>query len=193
MNVETLTPKERTEMLAALVRWNVGAVGLDEFTNTWCVPVSESNSPDYTRSGVQVLVPPQMVATVIFNPHMVFRPKKLVILEPVSERVTHEKIYGVRTTGRWWWKKEESVVERVIETPRFEVVPRGIWRVHALFVGNRCQMQNGDVSGDAFGPDGEVGFRDTCQPGLHITVQVKNGALVPAPFLAVILGTGEIP
>lgn len=193
IDFEAYTAQERLDMLKQLLQLHVGAVQLDGGDN-WCIPVIADE------------IKPDCSLTVQVNPYLRFQPRKLIILEPTVEIVEREKtfaeapVFETRTVRRWFKKHVErvpttqtkAVCTHEREHRRLIALPRGVWRVHGAFVGQRLQFpSSAGFSGDAFGPDNEIRFPDVCEPGVWISLQVKNTSKTPAPFIAMLLGNAE--
>lgn len=187
MNIDELTQQERYDLLGKLLRLHVGAVKLDGTDNDWCVTFRQD-------------VAPHCNVTATATPFLRFEPRKLIISEPVREIIereaTHERQPAIiRRTKNWLFGHErveitdsDQIVRRIDH--RHEVVQkRGIWLVQSAFVGNMLQFPTqANISGDEFGPDGELRFRTVCEPGLNVSLVIENTSDYPATFLAVLLG-----
>lgn len=182
-DIEKLTQAERQELLGKLLRLSVGVVKLDGAEDDWCVV--------FRTDGV---IQPHCTQSIAVSPQLFFRPRKLIIDEPVYDLVEREEIYRTvhasRTVDNWRVESEVvSTLDRVIEHKRSVVQPRGIWIVHGAFVGQRVQFPGfAGISGDEFGPQGALSFRDVCEPGLYITITVENNSNHPAEFFGLLLG-----
>lgn len=177
--IDAWTQADREIARAILMQQMVGAFKLDTEDN-WCVRLEAEVGPGCTGVASQC-------------PQVIFEPRKLVILQPsvmVNESIEHfeqkEQIIGP------WWRSTKQVVPSIVRretVQRFVEIPRGIWQVQTLLVGQKVQLPTyGTISGDLFGPDGTLGFIDTCQMALSISVCVRNTGTQMLPFHAVVLG-----
>ena len=140
-------------------------------------------------------VEPDRHETVFTRFEVACRPRRLVILEPEAELIEYTTLTGcdrVEQVGPWW-RRETCVVRgevRTLQNVRRRRVERGLWTVSGIFVGAQMQFGAlGSISGDAFGPSGEMEFgMSAAAPGFTITLNVRHAAAGPVPFMAVVLG-----
>jgi len=177
--IEGWTQGERLEMLAALTKLSVGCIQIDKATNTWALSFRGH-------------IPAKGTGCVIARSYTRLNPSRLHILEPSFERVEREIIAPrYETVEKWWGRTTTSVIEpaKIIEHKSIITVPRSIWRLRAVFIGANAQFPSEtDLPGDLFGPNSQLKFADTCEPGLDITLQVHNNTEQEMPFHAAILG-----
>lgn len=192
VDIEQLTQKERSDLFSALARRAAGPLPIgDDAGNAFLLLSLDSLRPGETDTA----------STICYAD---FIPRRLVILEPVIERITEDS----RTTyadhvvsrvhsGRWFWKKQTDTIERLPEAVfttehREEMtVSRGLWSIHYLLFGSRLQLSNfKTVSGDLFGPNGEIELdKGVIKVGMTVSISVSHAAARAVPFQAVILGT----
>lgn len=186
----SMTSGERLEAFAKLTQMLCGVgVPLSEADGQWVVPFTAT-------------VPPKQTICVCVRPHVLFKPRRLIIFEPettvVGERVVTPESTREIESRKWWFGKTTRTIERVPEVrERFStrlVVHRAAWAIHALFVGNRVQLSTeARISGDAFdGTNASMDFDGIlCDPGLDISLQIENTRSIEAPLRGVIVG--EVP
>lgn len=178
--VEGWTQAEREQARGQLAKLFVGLVRLDAEDN-WCLPMSDTVPAGETRC-------------LTMCPQIAFMPRKLFISEPSLEHVVTQctTSYRTVTTGRLWWRKERQIVDQdtKVISKNIVTVPRSLWRVHTVLVGQRLQFPTyGTMSGDMFGPDSTLGFSDKCSSALSVAIVVSHEGKEPLPFSAVVMGT----
>lgn len=179
--IEALTQQERYELLGQLVRLHVGAIRLDETSDDWCV-IFRSNGK----------IAPGCSEAVCAAPHIRFRPRKLVISEPMIDIFERETTYATKVIGPWWKQRKINDIERVREHRREILQTRSIWTVQSVFIGNKPQFPSySGINGDEFGPFGDLPFPDVCDFAFTITLVAQNTSLRPAEFFAVLVGKNE--
>ena len=192
--IETLTQRERQELLFELLSTHVGPLRTtDELAaqrGTAIFPVGSGR-----------LIKPGETETVLVRMNWDFKPYRLVILESMyerSERQSYEVTRVVDLKRPWWapWKpRTRTVVEqhdRLISI-RDQVARRNLWFVHSCYVGDVPQFQGAaSLGGDAFAPDGHHDFDGTtCRRGQDLTLALSHEAPAPIPFLGLFVGQSE--
>lgn len=173
--IRAMVPSERLALLDELLKYTAGG---------------QAELPSgVVELALSTEVPPDAVVTVQGLCVAPFKLRRLVILETVAERT------DVRTATHFeqsfFGKSRPCSTERD-EQLRFEVVPRGAWEVRAAFVGQRLQFPQGAIGGEAFGPSGDLAWRDTeVASQLYVTLQVSHSSRTTLPFRAVLLGEAE--
>ncbi len=191
-DLEDLTFDEKRALLETLLKEHLPALP---------VPLGDAAHGLLIFNG---LVPEgSMAVTLQVASQHLFRPRRLLILEPVGEVVEREEhvVETPRlvdeTVGMWWWKKTAKVqrgttIERTSREHRREKsVPRGLWDILAVFFGHipALPVMRGSLEGDLFGPDGTVDFGGKLvEPSLMVTLQLRHRAVGQLPFSAVMLG-----
>lgn len=170
--IENWTQEERGSISGALMSLRVGAVKLDDTTNTWCMPMAQN-------------IPAKSTQAVSARGYVGMKPSKLVILEPAMEIIEREEIVTEAKMQRAWWGTRclEPLTSRTIEHKRVVHVPRAIWRVRSMFIGAQAQLPTEkDIAGDLFGPEGTLTLPDAIIPGLDVTICIENTTSQAMPF-----------
>lgn len=180
--IENWTQEERGKIHGALAKLTVGTFKIDDATNTWCMPMAAT-------------VGANMECCVSHRIYQQMKPAKLIILEPEVEIVETEVIvdHVAGKIEKTWWRTRDIeppiTRERRIEHRRIVTVGRGIWTVRGMFIGATCALPTEkDIGGDLFGPDGALAIGIAVQPGLDVSLMVKNTAAQELPFRAVLIG-----
>ncbi len=187
--LDTWTMQQRHDILRELLAtYAAGPLPLEAIApGTALLPLGTS---DNSR-----LVQPGQLVTMSAPVFKRFLPQRLVIAETAVKVTTYtpleETVEEVppkwafwrtgRVTKRWERNKAET---------RMVVVPRHAWQVSQLLVGQQLQFGGFPaLGGELFGPHTELEFDgSSCEPGISISLSVKNTGHVEAPFLAVLVG-----
>ena len=181
INTDEWTPNQKAQILRTLFKESVGLIELNEEKGIGMLAFDEEVAPGCTT-------------TLQLTPFMLFKPQRLIIFEPVTETLVteHYADYKTITRGHLWWQKtsEERTATRSETKIITYKIPRSSWTIVGGYVGNRAIWPNNAAQlGDAFGIENALPFDGpVCDPGLVLTLQVRNLIDKPARFSAVMVG-----
>jgi hypothetical protein len=178
--ISSWTQEERAKMYVALASFTVGNFKLAGTENTWCLPL-KSTEP----------IAAKCMTTVVARNYKSMKPTKLLILEPTYESIDTVVLHKLAKTEKNWFRTRivEPATSETYTTKRLVEIPRSTWRVRGMFIGADSMLPTErDISGDLFGPNGTLTFKNELHGGLDVSLAIENVTSEPLPFHAVLLG-----
>jgi hypothetical protein len=181
INTDEWTPNQKAQVLRTLFKESVGLIELNEEKGIGMLPFDETVDPGCTTA-LQI------------TPFTLFKPQRLIIFEPVTETFVteHYADYKTVTRGHLWWKKtaEERTAQRSETKLVTHKISRSSWLIVGGYVGQKAIWPSRAAQpGDVFGIENALTFdAPVCEPGLALTLQVRNLTDRRARFSAVMVG-----